>query len=214
MSRENLWRYACDTRGGAILYVTCEWVISMNDMGHIYTVYTYMYMSHIGSHIYRLYIYIHRVYLYDTHTWLIHMWSMTQFYTSLVNESFLWMTWVTYIPSIHICTVCTIHTHDAFTCDRWRVSRIYHLYVTSHVNESCHLWMSHVKIYDVIYVTQRDVQVYTSLVNESCHIWRSHVAHCRLSHVTHYRRYRQKGRTIVYVTCEWVMSHMKITITL
>jgi len=55
----------------------------------------------------------------------------------------------------------------------------------SHMNESCHIWMSHVTYEWVM-----------SHMNESCHIWMSHhmkeSCHIWMSHVTY----------------EWVMSHM------
>ena len=116
LSIDFTWRYVCDTRGGAILCVTCEWVISMNDMGHIYTVYTYMYC------------------LYDTHTWLIHMWSMTR---------------VTYIPSIRHVTCEWVVSHVNESCENlWRyicdTKGRASLYVTcewvmSHMKESCRI---------------------------------------------------------------------------
>jgi len=58
------------------------------------------------------------------------------------------------------------------SCHIWR-SHVRYEWAMSRMNESCHVWMSHVTYEWVM-----------SRMKESCHIWRSHV------------------------TYEWVMSHM------
>ena len=58
------------------------------------------------------------------------------------------------------------------SCHIW-MSHVTYEWVMSHMNESCHIWTSHVPFEWVM-----------SQMNESCHIWTSHV------------------------TYEWVMSHM------
>jgi len=56
----------------------------------------------------------------------------------------------------------------------------------SHVNESCHMWMSHVTCEWVM-----------SHVNESCHMWMSHVTHLN------------KASCVWCITYVWVMSHVE-----
>jgi len=74
------------------------------------------------------------------------------------------------------------------------MSHMTYEWVTSHMNEWCHIRM--------IYVTYESV---TSHVNESCHIWRSHVTYegvmSRMKESCHMR--------ICHVTCESVISRVK-----
>jgi len=58
--------------------------------------------------------------------------------------------------------------------------------IMSHMNESCHIWMSHVTSNE-----SRYKRVYPRSLKESCHIWRS-----------------QWVIWMRHVTYEWVMSHM------
>jgi len=51
------------------------------------------------------------------------------------------------------------------SCHIW-MSHVIHEWVVSHMNESCHTWMSRVTYEWVM-----------SYMNESCHIWMSHVIH-------------------------------------
>ena len=63
------------------------------------------------------------------------------------------------------------------------------------MNESCHIWMSHVSHINescLIWMSQ-------SHMNESCHIWMSHVSHMNGSCLI----------CVSYVSYEWVISHMK-----
>jgi len=64
-----------------------------------------------------------------------------------------------------------VMSHMNESCRIW-MSHVAYEWVISHMNESCHTWMSHVKY-----------EWGMSHMNESCHIWRSHVMY------------------------EWVMSH-------
>ena len=66
-------------------------------------------------------------------------------------------------------------------------------WVTSRMNESCHMSMSHVTY-----------QWAMSHINESCHIWRSHVIYeWVMSHMN-----ESCHIWMSHVTYEWVMSHM------
>jgi len=108
-------------------------------------------------------------------TWLIHMWDMTHSYVR--QDSFICETW---IP----------HAIIRVTCLTWMSPVIYRsvlwiVHVT-HMNEACHVWMSHIKFRWVV-----------SHVKESYHVWMSHVtcewvvshldASCHIctNHVTH-----------------------------
>jgi len=63
----------------------------------------------------------------------------------------------------------------------------------SRMNESCHIWISHVKYKSVM-----------SHMNESCHIWMSHVTYeWVMSHMNQSCHIR-----VSHVTYEWVMLHM------
>jgi len=66
-------------------------------------------------------------------------------------------------------------------------------WVTSHMNESCHIWTSHV-IHEWVMIHK----------DESCHIWTSQVTYERvMSHMN------ESGHIwMSQVTYEWVMSHM------
>ena len=66
-------------------------------------------------------------------------------------------------------------------CDTWmvHVTHVTYGWVVSRINESCHVWMSHVP-YECV-TSQRDE---TSRTNQPCHKWMRHV------------------------TYEWFMSHM------
>ena len=65
--------------------------------------------------------------------------------------------------------------------------------VTSHMNSSCHIWMSHVTYERV-----------TSHMNQSRHIWMSHVTYEWVtSHMNESRHIWMS-----HVTYEWVTSHM------
>jgi len=70
----------------------------------------------------------------------------------------------------HPATHCNTLQHTATHCydGHRRMHESCHTYewVMSHMNESCHIWMSHVTYEWVI-----------SHMNESCHIWRSHVTY-------------------------------------
>jgi len=103
-------------------------------------------------------------------------------------------------------------SHMNESCHIW-MSRVTHEWVMSHMNESCHTWMSHVSHEWVM-----------SHMNESCHTWMSHVTHdwamshmtepCHtwLSHVTHecvMLHMNESCHTwMSHVTHEWVMSHI------
>ena len=71
-----------------------------------------------------------------------------------------------------------------------------------HMNESCHMWMSHVTYEWVM-----------SRMNESCQIWMSHVtykwvmSHLWMSHVTHTNQLFHIR--ISHVRYDWVMSHFR-----
>ena len=84
----------------------------------------------------------------------------------------------------------TIQVHsyvwrDSFICDMYK-------WVMSHMNESCHIWMSHVTYEWVM-----------SHMNESCHIWMSHVTYeWVMSHTN-----ESCHMWMSHVICEWVTSH-------
>jgi len=63
-------------------------------------------------------------------------------------------------------------------------------WVMSHVDESCHMWKSHVTC------------------GESCHMWMSHVTKVYTRRL-HFYMYDSCHKEMSRVTCERVMSHMK-----
>ena len=66
-----------------------------------------------------------------------------------------------------------VMSHMNESCHIW-MSHVTYEWVMSHMNASCHIWMRHI-MYEWV----------MSRINESCHIWMSHV------------------------TYEWVVSHIK-----
>ena len=115
-------------------------------------------------------------------------------------------------------------------------------WVTSRVDKSCHMWMSHVpyrissiarKMFWIVnvrlsrcvcvcvYLSHVTCEYVMSHMNESCHIWMSHVTYgmrrlaCHVWHSGIYTcipvsvRYTCNFMWIRHVTYEWVMSHME-----
>ena len=92
--------------------------------------------------------------------WLVYMCVMTHSY--VCHDLFICVTWL-----IHICDT-------TFSISLLYITFIYVTWlVMSHVNESCHIWTSHVTYERVM-----------SHMNESCHMWMSHVTYERvMSHM-------------------------------
>jgi len=125
------------------------------------------------------------------------------------------------MPAIETCVKMDLKngytTHTNESCHVW-MSHVTCGWVMSHMNESCHIWMSHVTYEWVM-----------SHMNESCHIWMSHVTYWRVCPfsplnsswpvvtwrekkekicVCVKRAYKSCHMWMSHVTCEWVMSHM------
>ena len=96
------------------------------------------------------------------------------------------------------------------------MSDVTYVWVMSHTNESCHIWMSHVAhegVMSHMSQLQRLMQYewvmsqiwvrHVTHIHESCHIW--------MSHVTHMNESCQIGKS--HITYEWVMSHMYESVT-
>jgi len=97
--------------------------------------------------------------------------------------------------------------------------------VMSRMNESCHVWMSHVNMIELChvwmsYVTYEWVMSHMdesmSHKNESCHTWMRHVTYDTLQAQREIGRLPDRLQQVLvelqsHVTYEWVMSHMNET---
>ena len=92
-------------------------------------------------------------------------------------------------------------------------------WVMSHINESCHMWMSHVThqwVMSHVNVRTRDERVTNYMWDErpaeTCHMWMSHVTHQKvMSYITWTPDERPAEAChmwMSHVTREWVMSHV------
>ena len=126
---------------------------------------------------------------------------------------------VTYERVMLLTNHVTHEWHDAcVVCD---MTHIWHEWVMSHVNESCHICMSHVTCESWLIYAHTQVVAH---VNESCHIWMSHdtyewamshvhyvTRHIWMSHVTYERIMSHMDESchicMSHVTYAWVMSH-------
>ena len=68
----------------------------------------------------------------------------------------------------------------------------FHIFMMLLMNESCHIWMSHVTY-----------ELFMPHMNEPCHVWMSHVTYKRVMSHTNESRHILMS----HVTHEWVMSH-------
>jgi len=96
--------------------------------------------------------------------------------------------WVIYVTCL-CCTrvICMSHMNES--CHIW-MSHVTYEWVMSHMNESCHIWMSHVTYEWVM-----------SHMNAACHIWMSQ-QHLKVIYVTCVCC----TRVMMHVTYEWVMN--------
>jgi len=98
------------------------------------------------------------------------------------------------------------------------MSPVTYEWVMSHVNESCHMWMSHVTYEWVMPHTNESCHIgmshvtyewIMSHVNELCHIWMRHVTHEHvMSHMMSHTN-ESCHLWISHVMYEWVMLHSR-----
>ena len=127
--------------------------------------------------------------------------------------------WVMSCKSLVMNNVTDSYVTWLFICDRTHLNMRIHVtceWVMSHLNESCHMWMSHVTFEWVMSCIVWTC-AFMSHVNESCHIWMSHVTYewvMSLMNESHdvwmsNVMYINEAHHIQmsHITSEWGMSH-------
>jgi len=155
----------------------CEWVMSpMTELCHMNETNEFIPIKLIPIRLY--------------HMNTAHMNSLIFRHHSLchVNKScHIWMSHVTYVNESYHVWMRRIWTHSYsdITCYVTSISHVTYEWVMSHMNESCHIWMSHVTYESVMSHIHESCHIWMSHVtyewvmshmNESCHIWMSHVS--------------------------------------
>ena len=145
-------------------------------------------------------------------TWLVHMWH-DSFTRDMSHSHVIWL--IHMWPDSFICAVTHSYVtwlvlsqvRNSIICQMrtWLItSHVTYEWVTSLMNESCHLWMSHVTYeWDMLPMC------------ESRHMRISHVKYIykQISHVTHRKIYAcfVRARFTFVREYKWVASHKRVT---
>jgi len=112
-----------------------------------------------------------------------------------------------------ICATWLIHMYVMTLWETWGAERSFYTFqwVMLRINESCHIWMSHVthlneSCHTYEWVMSHIWMSHGTHMYESCHTWMSHVTHMNES--CHTYTWVMSHMNESYHTHEWVMSHI------